>query len=52
VPPFEVENLGAAVAELRAAGLRIVSDVQEDEAWKWVQVLGHNGHRYEFATRK
>jgi catechol 2,3-dioxygenase-like lactoylglutathione lyase family enzyme len=52
VPLFEVENLGAAVAELRAAGLRIVSDLQEDEAWKWVQVLGPNGHRYEFATRK
>jgi hypothetical protein len=52
VPLFEVEDLSAAVEGLRAAGLRMLSDVQEDEAWKWVEVLGPNGHRYEFAARK
>jgi hypothetical protein len=51
VPLFEVADLRASVEAFEAAGTP-VSEIQEDAAWQWIEVLGPSGHRYEFATRK
>lgn len=52
VPLFEVDDLSAAVEEFQAAGTPVVSEIQEDAAWQWIEVLDPGGHRYQFATRK
>jgi predicted enzyme related to lactoylglutathione lyase len=52
VPLFEVDDLSAALQEFRAAGTLVVSEIREDEAWRWIEVLDPAGHRYEFAARK
>jgi hypothetical protein len=52
VPLFEVDDLRATLQELREASTPVVSEIREDEAWQWIEVLGPAGHRYEFAARK
>jgi hypothetical protein len=51
VPLFEVDDLSVTLQELRETGTPVVSEIREDEAWQWIEVLGPAGHRYEFARK-
>ncbi len=50
VPLFQVEDVGAAKAELEAAGAQIVGEPDQDDLWSWLHVRAPDGHLYEVAS--
>jgi len=51
VPLFEVTDVHAAAAELRAAGIDTVGPAGVDTAWRWINFRAPDGHLYELASR-
>ena len=52
VPLFEVDDLAAATAELKRAGVEILGPPEQDSAWTWINVRGPDGNVYELAERR
>jgi catechol 2,3-dioxygenase-like lactoylglutathione lyase family enzyme len=51
VPLVEVDDLPAAEARVRDAGLEIVRR-GSDSAWEWFELLGADGHLYSIGARR
>jgi catechol 2,3-dioxygenase-like lactoylglutathione lyase family enzyme len=49
---FEVDNVYAARAELVAAGVEVVGDMDCDADWEWLNFRGPDGNLYELASRR
>jgi hypothetical protein len=49
---IEVDDASAAVAELRAADIETIGDVEEDSTWRWIAVRAPDGQVYELASRR
>jgi catechol 2,3-dioxygenase-like lactoylglutathione lyase family enzyme len=48
---FEVDDLRSARAELEAAGIELVGELDRDDAWEWVNLRAPDGNLYELASR-
>jgi catechol 2,3-dioxygenase-like lactoylglutathione lyase family enzyme len=51
VPLFEVDDLRAARAELVAAGVEVIGEIERDASWEWLTLRGPDGNLYELAGR-
>jgi hypothetical protein len=51
VPLFEVDDLEAARAELVAAGIEVIGEIERDGSWQWLNFRGPDGKLYELASR-
>jgi catechol 2,3-dioxygenase-like lactoylglutathione lyase family enzyme len=51
VPLFEVDDLQAALAELAAAGIEVIGEIERDASWEWLTFRGPDGNLYELAVR-
>jgi catechol 2,3-dioxygenase-like lactoylglutathione lyase family enzyme len=51
VPLFEVDDLHAARAELVAAGIEVIGEIEGDASWEWLTFRGPDGNLYELAVR-
>ena len=51
VPLFEVDDLQAAHAELVAAGIEVIGEIEQDASWQWLNVRGPDGNLFELASR-
>ena len=49
---FEVEELRRARAELLAAGIEIVGDIERDSNWEWLHFHAPDGNVYALAERR
>jgi catechol 2,3-dioxygenase-like lactoylglutathione lyase family enzyme len=52
VPLFEVDDVQRARAELVAAGLEVIGEIEDDGTWEWLHFRGPDGNLYELASRK
>jgi catechol 2,3-dioxygenase-like lactoylglutathione lyase family enzyme len=52
VPLFEVDDVNVAQAELIAAGLEMIGEIESDGAWTWIHVRAPDGNVYELASRR
>lgn len=52
VPLFEVDDVHAARAELEAAGIAIIGDVERDRRWEWIHFQAPDGNLYDLASRR
>ena len=48
---FEVDDVRGARAELVAAGIQVIGEIERDTSWEWLNFLGPDGNLYELATR-
>lgn len=51
VPLFEVDDLQAAHAELVAAGVEVIGEIERDASWEWLNFRGPDGNLYELGSR-
>jgi len=51
VPLFEVDDLQTARAELVAAGVEVIGEIERDASWEWFNFRGPDGNLYELASR-
>jgi catechol 2,3-dioxygenase-like lactoylglutathione lyase family enzyme len=51
VPLFEVDDLQAARAELAAAGIEVIGEIERDASWEWLTFRGPDGNLHELAVR-
>jgi catechol 2,3-dioxygenase-like lactoylglutathione lyase family enzyme len=51
VPLFEVDDLQAARAELVAAGVEVIGEIERDAEWEWLNFRGPDGNLYELGSR-
>jgi hypothetical protein len=51
VPLFEVDDAQAARAELVAAGVEVIGEIERDASWEWLTFRGPDGNLYELASR-
>jgi catechol 2,3-dioxygenase-like lactoylglutathione lyase family enzyme len=51
VPLFEVDDLQAAHAELVAAGIEVIGEIEQDASWQWFNFRGPDGNLFELASR-
>jgi catechol 2,3-dioxygenase-like lactoylglutathione lyase family enzyme len=51
VPLFEVDDLQAARAELVAAGIEVIGEIEQDASWQWLNFRGPDGNLFELASR-
>jgi hypothetical protein len=49
---FEVDDARAAAADLVAAGIELVGEMQQDSNWEWLHARLPDGNLYEFASRR
>ena len=49
---FEVDDVRVAGADLVAAGIELVGDMQRDSTWEWLHARCPDGNLYEFASRR
>jgi len=49
---FEVDDVQAARAELVAAGVDLVGEIEHDREWEWLNFRGPDGNLYELASRR
>lgn len=49
MPLFEVDDLQAARAELVAAGIEVIGEIERDASWEWLTFCGPGGNLYELA---
>jgi catechol 2,3-dioxygenase-like lactoylglutathione lyase family enzyme len=50
VPLFEVDDLEAVRTAIERAGAEILGDVDDDDAWTWINVRAPDGNLYEFGA--
>jgi catechol 2,3-dioxygenase-like lactoylglutathione lyase family enzyme len=51
VPLLEVDDLQAARAELVAAGVEVIGEIERDASWEWLNFRGPDGNLFELASR-
>jgi catechol 2,3-dioxygenase-like lactoylglutathione lyase family enzyme len=51
VPLLEVDDLRTARAELVAAGIEVIGEIERDASWEWLNFRGPEGNLYELAGR-
>ena len=51
VPLFEVDDLDGARRALEAAGIELLSEVERDSAWEWLNFRAPDGNLYELGRR-
>lgn len=51
VPLFEVDDVDLARRELEAAGIEVLGPTESDDMWRWINVRGPDGNRYELGSR-
>jgi catechol 2,3-dioxygenase-like lactoylglutathione lyase family enzyme len=51
VPLFEVDDLQTARAELVAAGVEVIGEIERNASWQWLNFRGPEGNLYELASR-
>ena len=51
IPLFEVEDVRIAHADLLAAGIEIVGEIEHDNEWEWLHFRGPDGSLYEVGRR-
>jgi catechol 2,3-dioxygenase-like lactoylglutathione lyase family enzyme len=51
VPLFEVDDLQTARAELVAAGVEVIGEIERDASCEWFNFRGPDGNLYELASR-
>jgi hypothetical protein len=49
---FEVDDIEGAHADLSAAGIEIVGDIERDSNWEWLHFQAPDGRLYELASRR
>jgi catechol 2,3-dioxygenase-like lactoylglutathione lyase family enzyme len=49
---FEVDDVRSARAELAAAGIELIGEIEHDAAWEWLHFRGPEGNLYELASRR
>jgi aminoglycoside phosphotransferase len=49
---FEVEDVRVAGADLAAAGIELVGEMQQDSHWEWLHARCPDGNLYEYASRR
>jgi catechol 2,3-dioxygenase-like lactoylglutathione lyase family enzyme len=49
---FEVDDVRAARADLSAAEIEIVGDIEHDSEWEWFNFRAPDGNLYELAERR
>jgi hypothetical protein len=49
---FEVDDVRSARAELVAAGVEVIGDLERDLSWEWLRFRGPDGDLYELAGRR
>ena len=52
VASFEVDDVRCARAELLAAGVEVVGEIERDSDWEWLHVRAPDGNLYELASRR
>jgi catechol 2,3-dioxygenase-like lactoylglutathione lyase family enzyme len=52
VPLFEVDDLAGAHAELEAAGIRQVGEIDRDSMWEWLHFRAPDGNLYALGSRR
>jgi glyoxalase/bleomycin resistance protein/dioxygenase superfamily protein len=50
VPLLEVDDVHEARAELVAAGVEVVGEIERDSAWEWLSFRGPDGNLYELGS--
>jgi catechol 2,3-dioxygenase-like lactoylglutathione lyase family enzyme len=48
---FEVDDLRQARADLAAAGIELIGELERDSEWEWLHFRGPDGNLYELAER-
>src|SRR2546429_4500342 len=48
---FEVDDLRGAQAELAAAGIELVGDIERDTNWEWLHFRAPDGNVYGLTSR-
>ena len=49
---FEVEDLRGAHAQLVAAGIELVGDIDQDNNWEWLHFRAPDGNLYGLTSRR
>jgi len=49
---FEVDNVQEARADLIAAGIQVIGDIERDRNWEWLHFRGPDNSLYELASRR
>jgi catechol 2,3-dioxygenase-like lactoylglutathione lyase family enzyme len=49
---LEVDDVHSAWAELEAAGIEVIGELEQDPTWIWLHFRGPDGNLYELASRR
>jgi hypothetical protein len=52
VPLFEVDDIRPAAAELAAAGIEVIGEIEHDRTWEWLHFRGPDGSLYGLTSRR